>query len=203
MRRILLLLTAAFAALQMAHGLQGSVAPARPGRARSVRAWGRKPRIGFGDGEGKFSVDVNEFTERIESVKAGAVGGLSASVAYALPGLLYTSTAQWEFDTDMAALSGLLFGIVYRYAVREDSNPNLKQGVVGAFAITRLLAKVRVPDYCVPIPLNCGAPLGYFDENMLGQMAVAGFASFAAYGAAAVALEVAFSQGWVKPFPSR
>lgn len=35
---------------------------------------------------------------------------------------------QWEFDTDMLALECALLGVVYRYAVREDRNPDLKDG---------------------------------------------------------------------------
>jgi len=34
------------------------------------------------------------------------------------------------------SLMGALFGVVFRYAVREDANPQLRQGVVGAFALT-------------------------------------------------------------------
>ena len=52
--------------------------------------------------------------------------------------------AQFEFDVDQISIAGALFGLVYRYAVRRDNNPQLRQGVVGAFAITRSVATVRV-----------------------------------------------------------
>ena len=49
-----------------------------------------------------------------------------------LPGAL---SAQWEFDTDMQALSLALFGLVYRYAARPTGDPAsdkmLGQGAVG------------------------------------------------------------------------
>ena len=69
----------------------------------------------------------------------------------------------------MLSLSLLLFGIVYRYAVRSDDNPMLKQGAVGAFAITRAVSQLNAPDNCVPIPLDCGPPLGYFSWPMIIQ----------------------------------
>ena len=60
------------------------------------------------------------------------MGGLAASVAAAPVGLLFhaTNIPQWEFDTDQLSLMGALFGLTYRYAVRTDANPMLRQGVV-------------------------------------------------------------------------
>ena len=45
-------------------------------------------------------------------------------------------------------------------AVRQDPNPQLKQGVVGAFVITRALAMLQASEDCSALPLSCGAPLG-------------------------------------------
>ena len=45
-------------------------------------------------------------------------------------------------------------------AVRQDPNPQLKQGVVGAFVITRALAMLQASDECTALPLSCGPPLG-------------------------------------------
>lgn len=47
-----------------------------------------------------------------------------------------------------------------------DPNPNLKQGVVGGFAIVRLLARVRVSADCTAFPLSCGYPFGYLNWDM-------------------------------------
>jgi len=171
----------------------------------------KAPKIGFDEGSSFPTVrskwarpGVDDFTERLESLKAGVIGAVAASVGASLPGFFVeASVAQWEFTTDMAALTGFLFAVVYRYAVREDPNPQLRTGVIGAFAITRLLARVEVPDYCTPIPLSCGPPLGYFDYTMLQTMFTQGISSFAAFGAAAIALDAAVSLGYLKPFPSR
>ena len=64
----------------------------------------------------KWSVDVDEFAERIESAKAAVVGGLAASVA-ASPVEFLTHTnniAQFEFDVDQISIMGALFGLVFR-----------------------------------------------------------------------------------------
>jgi hypothetical protein len=54
--------------------------------------------------------------QRIDSVKSGMVGAVSASMGSAVLLALHdTSLQQWEFDVDMAAISGGLFAIVYRY----------------------------------------------------------------------------------------
>lgn len=44
--------------------------------------------------------------------------------------------------------------------MRTDPNPQLKQGVVGAFAISRTLALLKPGPECTAIPLQCGPPIG-------------------------------------------
>mmetsp|Transcript_52141 Transcript_52141/g.117079 ORF Transcript_52141/g.117079 Transcript_52141/m.117079 type:complete len:95 (+) Transcript_52141:395-679(+) len=73
----------------------------------------------------------------------------------------------------------------------------LLQGVVGAFVITRAWALIDVPSTCSALPLNCGAPLGYFSLEMLAQGVFAAAETGAACAAAAFALEFAFSQAWI------
>ena len=92
----------------------------------------------------------------------------------------------------------LLFGVVYRYAVRDDENPMLKQGVVGAFVITRSWALITPPTTCDVVPLNCGAPLGYFNWDMILQGSFAAIETGAACAAAAFAIETCFNKGWIK-----
>jgi len=66
-------------------------------------------------------------------------------------------TARWEFQLDMLALQIALFGLVYRYAVREgDNNPMLKMGVLAAFVLPRALFLVELPAECKPIILENG-----------------------------------------------
>ena len=146
--------------------------------------------------------------DRIESAKAGALAAVAGSLAATpvgallpVPGVL---TPQWEWDSDTLAASLALFGLVYRYATRSDAdNDMLKQGAVGAFAITRVLASVRVGEQCTALPLECGPPLGYFDWAMLSQLASAGAHAAAAYGGAALAIEAAFDKGLLARVPGR
>lgn len=50
--------------------------------------------------------------------------------------LLIKGTAAW--------IEGFVFGITYRYIVRDDRNPFLKDGAVLAFALVRGLAPVEI-----------------------------------------------------------
>ena len=157
--------------------------------------WPRKPR--------KWAADVDEFAERIQSGKAAGLSAIAGSVIHApiaVSGAIILGrgfTGDWEFSVDMLAVSLALFGVVYRYAIRSDPNPNLKQGVVGAFAITRAVNLVHIPSTCTSLPLNCGAPLGYLSYDTIGQLLLALGPSLLAYGAAALALEKAFEKQWI------
>ena len=145
---------------------------------------------------------VDDFGERIESAKTGVAGALAASVASVPVGFLLHlgDVAQWEFDTDQLALMGGLFGLVYRYAVREDENPMLRQGVVGAFALTRALSRVTVSDACLAVPLRCGPPLSYLDWDMLFQLGAGVVESGIAFGAAAYVVDYGAERGWLQRF---
>ena len=155
----------------------------------------------------KWDVDVpNEFGERIESVKAAVIGcggGIIALLPYGfLKGIALRFSARWEFEFDVWVLGLALFAITYRYAVRKDNNPNLKQGVVGSFAITRALSSIDVrDDLCTSIPINCGAPFYLFSESMLFQGVTAFAESIIAYGGAAYVLERCMSSGLLSKFP--
>ena len=99
-------------------------------------------------------------TQRVESVKCLAIGGLSGSIAMApisalRNAIISGSLSQWEFDTDMGSLEAGLFGIVYRYCLREDENPQLSSGCVGAFVIVRTLSRIETSNSCSAIPLAC------------------------------------------------
>ena len=112
----------------------------------------------------KFGMD-----QRIESAKCLGVGLIVGGFALApfsaihdllllektVPMIQSNPLAQFEFDNDMGSLVAGLFAIVYRYCVREDENPQLGQGVVGAFVLTRTLSSIVVPTYCTAITLNC------------------------------------------------
>ena len=90
--------------------------------------------------------DVDENAERVESAKAAAC---SAIFGTALSAPLLLSQSPGGFVT-LESLGGVfvstaLFGVVYRYAVRDDfGNDQLKFGVLGAFGLTRGLGEADV-----------------------------------------------------------
>eukprot|EP00183_Erythrolobus_madagascarensis_P005647 CAMPEP_0185846766 /NCGR_PEP_ID=MMETSP1354-20130828/2297_1 /TAXON_ID=708628 /ORGANISM="Erythrolobus madagascarensis, Strain CCMP3276" /LENGTH=159 /DNA_ID=CAMNT_0028546971 /DNA_START=380 /DNA_END=859 /DNA_ORIENTATION=+ len=148
-------------------------------------------------------------SDRLESAKAGVISALAGSFAVAPVSVGFTLftdnglNAQWELSIDMLAISLFLFGIVYRYVVRGDTNPMLKQGAIGAFAVIRAASALRAPDICVPFPLQCGPPLSYFSWPMLTQGAITVAESLVAFGFAAVAIDLAFRNTWLQQAPSQ
>ena len=109
------------------------------------------------------------FAQRIESTKSALVGLVAGGVALAPVSFLHNCLwfgennlyhnplGQFEFDTDMGSLEAALFAIVYRYCLRRDDeeNPQLNQGIVTAFVLTRTLSQIQVPTYCSAVPLTC------------------------------------------------
>jgi hypothetical protein len=95
-------------------------------------------------------------TERNESLKAGILAAFSFALADLV--FIFSNTfvlaKQWEglsplhVDVDInillqggiGAISGLLFGVTYRYIIRGDRNFHLKDGAVLAFGTVRALA---------------------------------------------------------------
>ena len=162
------------------------------------------------DNDGEVGEDKFSFAQRIESLKCAVVGAVSGSLCVTLPAayhnLLYSDTlsvngmAQWEFDTDMGAIEGALFAIVYRYAIRNDDNPMLNQGAVGAFILVRSLSRISTPTSCSALPLSCGAPIGYANWDMINQGLLSGVESAALFGGAALAMELAFDKGFIGKF---
>lgn len=154
-----------------------------------------------------IGAQIDDFMQRIESGKVAVISGVAGSVAEAFPSF-FTDVAfghsipQWEFNTDMFAVEAALFGLVYRYAVREDGNKDLKDGVVGAFAFTRALSMVKTSTTCIPIPLRCGEPLIYLDWNMIATGGGALVTSFIGFKVAQWAIETSFKKGWLSKFPS-
>ncbi|CAE7235335.1 PAO4 [Symbiodinium natans] len=143
--------------------------------------------------------------ERLESIKAGISSTGSGAVAMIPISLLDPDrlTPRWEFQLDMLALDVFLFGLVYRYAVRQgDDNPMLRLGVLGAFVLPRALFLVRMPAECQALPLSCGPPLGYFSWDMLAQVAWHFVSGGVVFGVAIYGLERAIASGFVCRFKS-
>ncbi|MCY7282804.1 MAG: hypothetical protein LH679_05045, partial [Cyanobacteria bacterium CAN_BIN43] len=99
--------------------------------------------------------------ERIESIKAGVVASLSVTIAFCGASLINRLILATRFEPlsglqvsavgisfllsgVIAAIAGVLFGITYRYVVRQDQNSHLKSGAVLAFGLVRGLAQIDV-----------------------------------------------------------
>lgn len=139
------------------------------------------------------TLDKINLTERIESLKAGLWGGLTVLGAFSLVTVGNSILGgQPEIDafiplairSSIALLSGFLFGVTYRYAIRDDRNPHLKSGVVLAFGLVRGLAQVD------------GALDGETAPLFVGVWAMESVLFFAL---AAGVLDWAIDRGWVKP----
>lgn len=141
--------------------------------------------------------------ERIESLKAGTVGALSVSLAFliaslsnswvlaerfeGLAELQMTTGINWLVSGAIAFLSGFLFGVTYRYVIRDDENPHLKTGTVLAFGLVRGLAQ-----------LDIGLNL----TDTFWSLGILGVESIFCFAIACFTLEWAIHQYWVKPFKS-
>ncbi len=131
--------------------------------------------------------------ERIESVKAGYLGGMAFTVAYVL--ILAINYTTWDVSVAdvvslgvkvaIAFISGFLFAVTYRYIIRTDKNGHLKDGAVLAFGLVRGL---------VPVELSSDV------FHHWGQLAILGIESIICFMVARVCLEFAFHRGWIKLF---
>lgn len=104
--------------------------------------------------------DIQLMAERLESLKAGIIGGLSLCFAFIITSLVndlvlakYFQTLanlqtgvnwHWWVSCVVACFSGLLFGVTYRYIIRSDKNPQLKAGGVLAFGLVRGLTQIEL-----------------------------------------------------------
>lgn len=100
-------------------------------------------------------MDADRSMNRLESLKAGAVGALTAttfcelervvnqllSARIDLINALPLVADPWPIAPAIAALTGFLVAVTYRYAVRNDGDIHLKSGIVMAFGLVRGLAQ--------------------------------------------------------------
>nr|WP_290227776.1 hypothetical protein [Trichocoleus desertorum] len=142
--------------------------------------------------------------ERIESLKAGTLAALSVCVAFAAIALVNSQVLATQFasfaslqivsiDANLlmsgaiAILAGFLFGVTYRYVIREDHNPHLKSGAVLAFGLVRGLAQVDV---------------GFSLQGTLWPFGLLAIESVCLFAIARSTLDFAIQQNWVKRFNS-
>ncbi|NEO99215.1 MAG: hypothetical protein F6K58_11130 [Symploca sp. SIO2E9] len=140
-------------------------------------------------------------SERLESLKAGTLSAFSVMFTYSFNviGNSLVLAKQFELfallqiDTlfgllvkvAIAFLSGFLFGVTYRYVIREDDNKHLKDGVVLAFALVRGLAPTEVESnlaFCL--------------------LALLSIESILCFTIARLTLDWAIRIHWLKPFKS-
>ena len=141
--------------------------------------------------------------ERIESLKAGLLGGFSGAIAFLVTTAIERLTIS-QIDVlptepeallsllvavTIAGASGFLFGVTYRYVIRRDRNPHLNSGAVLAFGLVRGLAQVDT---------TLGGVLdGTTSVLTLVVMVLESIVLFAVAGRM---LDWAMARDWIKPF---
>lgn len=157
--------------------------------------------------------DLSNFSpgERVESLKAGSLAGLSCLLAFGAIALVNTLILAQRWDALaslqvraidlnfglrglMALLGGFLFGVTYRYAIRQDVNPQLKSGVVLAFGLVRAFGQLDAGLFFEP-----GKMPGL--QELL-PFAVRGVESVVLFAIAGLVLDWAIRRFWIKPFDS-
>lgn len=141
--------------------------------------------------------------ERIESVKAGIVGAGAFAVAelvilvaklsvfHLLPELNLGNLAAsitidqiWLIQSLIGVVSGFLFGVTYRYIIRNDTNSHLNDGAVLAFGLVRGLALI--------------------EQNLLGSELLSVLfliiQSIICFAIARFVLDLAIAHKFIKPF---
>jgi uncharacterized membrane protein YadS len=136
---------------------------------------------------------MHDRLERIESIKAGSLGGIAAGIVYGaivvidrlLVQELPQSLLSLGLATAIAIVSGFLFGITYRYVIRTDQNDHLNSGAVLAFGLVRGLAQIDI------------------DEFDLSQIWIDGLIvakSILMFAIARSAIDYALNVNWLLPF---
>jgi hypothetical protein len=147
--------------------------------------------------------------ERLESVKAGSLGAIAFGAVYGLAWgsnryLGVTAGELWTpFSLNLEGLlaglnanslnliniggcllSGFLFGVTYRYIIRQDNNPHLRDGAVLAFTLVRSGGLVE---------LQVGK------EGMVAAIALLMLESLIGFAVARSSLDWAMKKQWLKP----
>jgi hypothetical protein len=143
--------------------------------------------------------------ERIESLKAGVIAAAAMGVALAgIWGLRLPigpgPTRIWWLEGASALIAGFLFGITYRYIVRQDQNSHLKSGAILAFGLVRGLAQISpmiaegLQQINGPLPLDRALLLD------VGRCGLIVLESITLFAVAQLALDQALNRSWVQPF---
>jgi hypothetical protein len=149
--------------------------------------------------------------ERVESLKAGTVAAFAMFLGFgaiaAVNSLIlahrldFLASLQvraidlnFAFRGTIAFLSGFLFGVTYRYAIRSDTNPQLKSGVVLAFGLVRAFGQLDAGLFfeAAKIPAL---------QDLL-PFVVRSVESVVLFAIAAFVLDWTIARLWIKPFNS-
>ncbi len=128
--------------------------------------------------------------ERLESIKAGILSGLTLAVIAFLGSLInpeFMRIPTIALEVGVAGFSGGLFGITYRHLVSQDQtqNEHLKSGAIGAFALVRGLAQ---------------AELFWVYRHNFWAVGITIVESFVLFGVSALILDFALKLNWIKSF---
>lgn len=137
--------------------------------------------------------------ERLESVKAGIIAalvGLTVSVVFVGVDSLLAGSGAWTQALLLQAIRRIvvgtvccfLFGVTYRYIIRQDPNPHLRSGAVGAFALTRSLSQLET------IQIS-GLTLA-----SIVTLGIVMIESFGLFLSVRLVLDLGLKQQWLKPF---
>lgn len=144
--------------------------------------------------------------DRVESGKAAAIAGAAGTLA-SLPFVLSDLGVGLEAVLTLGGVgvSSLLFGVVYRYAVRQDlGNTQLKGGVVAAFGLVRGVAQAT-DALLAPTATPSAATGGGGGGDLAALLAAFPHAALLAgeamltFAFASAAVEFAFRQGLLQP----
>jgi hypothetical protein len=136
---------------------------------------------------------MHDRLERIESIKAGSLGGIAAGIVYGMTILIDRyllfiypkSLLSLGLEVAIAIVSGFLFGVTYRYIIRTDRNNHLNSGAVLAFGLVRGLARVDV---------------AAFDLSQVWLDALIVVESVVMFAIARYSIDYALAASWVLPF---
>ncbi|DBB15201.1 hypothetical protein WJX82_004677 [Trebouxia sp. C0006] len=143
--------------------------------------------------QARWQSSIDQAAEKVESGKAAAIAGVAGGLA-SLPYILAAGhpPISAALSAAVCLVSCTLFGVTFRYAIRQDlQNLQLKGGVVAAFGLVRGSAQADM------LQLSVGNP---FTPQLLAQAALVAGESMLTFAFAAVALETAFQNGQLKPF---
>jgi hypothetical protein len=136
---------------------------------------------------------MHDKVERIESVKAGSLSGMTAGISYMAIAMIdklvlpeYSrSLIGLGLEAAISIVTGFLFGVTYRYIIRTDRNDHLNSGAVLAFGLVRGLAQINV---------------GRFELSQIWLNGLIVGKSILLFSIARYLLDRALVAGWILPF---